>query len=101
MPKVAEHVQPKRAAERPKVPKNGSSGQGGARATPRRHERFTGHIKRPWRLGPSHTENGSSGEQGGAKLAPKAGQIASNRNPGPPQGTPTGNPISHLNVPGA
>ena len=34
MPKVAEHMQPKRAAKRPKAPKTGSIGQGGVDKSP-------------------------------------------------------------------
>ena len=34
MPKVAEHMQPKRAAKRPKAPKTGSIGQGGVGKSP-------------------------------------------------------------------
>ena len=78
MPKVAEHMQPKRAAKRPKAPKTGSIGQGGVGKSPELIQppgREGGYISvGSLDTGPSAQEvhNPDNGGQGGAKLAPKA-----------------------------
>ena len=81
MPKVAEHMQPKRAAKRPKgSPKRRKEASNGSQIRPKwlpgnlQVEGFNLKVE-------TCPKNGSSGGQGGAKLAPKTPKTAC-------QGTP-------------